>query len=120
MSCVGITTNCPVEVAVPPDVVTASGPVVAVAGTTAVSVVAFWTVKLAAAMPLKVTAETPVKFAPVSVTVVPARPFVGVKLAIVGGGGVTVMVLFALVAFRLAVIWAEPGATAVTVIGALV
>ena len=88
----------------PPGVVAASGPVVAVAGKTAVSIVAFCTVKLVAAIPLKVTAETVVKLAPVSVTVVPARPFVGVKLVIAGTSGTTVMVLLALVAFRLAVI----------------
>lgn len=54
------------------------------------------------------------------VTTVPTAPVSGVIFVMVGGGDVTVMVLLALVAFRLAVIWAEPGATAVTVIGALV
>ena len=61
MSCVGMTMNWPVEVPVPPVVVTASGPVVAVGGTTAVRVVAFSTITLVAGMPLNVTAETPVK-----------------------------------------------------------
>jgi hypothetical protein len=42
------------------------------------------TVKLAA-VPLNVTAVTPVKLVPLIVTLVPAAPLVGVKLAIVGG-----------------------------------
>jgi hypothetical protein len=38
----------------------------------------------AAAVPLKLTAVAPLNFAPVIVTAVPAGPFAGVKLAIVG------------------------------------
>jgi hypothetical protein len=41
-------------------------------------------------MPLNLTAVAPVKFVPVIVTLVPARPLVGVKLVMVGAGTVTV------------------------------
>jgi len=40
--------------------------------------------------PLKATAVAPVKLVPVMVTAAPARPLVGVKLEMVGAGGVTV------------------------------
>jgi hypothetical protein len=68
---VGRTTKCPVEVAVPPEVVTEMGPVVAPVGTTAVIVVGFGTVKEGAGTPLKETDCTLTKFVPVSVIVVP-------------------------------------------------
>ena len=71
-------------VAVPPAVVTLSGPVVTPAGAVAWIEVAEATEK-PAATPLNFTALAPVKFVPVIVTTVPAPPFVGVKLAIVGG-----------------------------------
>ena len=70
-------------VAVPPGVVTLSGPVVAPAGTVTWIVVAEVTVKLALT-PLNVTAVAPVKFVPLSVTLVPTGPLVGAKLVIVG------------------------------------
>src|SRR2546428_29810 len=72
-------------VAVPAGVVTLSGPVVAPLGTVAVIEVAEFTVKLAL-VPLNVTAVAPVKFVPLSVTLLPIGPLVGVKLVIVGIG----------------------------------
>src|ERR1700704_2168063 len=78
------TVKLPALVAVPPAVVTLSGPVVAPAGTVAVIAVAEFTVKLAL-VPLKVTAVAPVKFVPLIVTVVPTGPLLGAKLVIVGG-----------------------------------
>ena len=71
-------------VAVPPGVVTLSGPDVAPTGTVAEIEVEEVTVKLAL-VPLKVTVVTPVKFVPVIVTGVPTGPLVGAKLVIVGG-----------------------------------
>jgi hypothetical protein len=83
-------------VAVPPGVVTLSGPVVAPAGTVAWIAVLDVTVKVAA-VPLNRTAEAPVKFVPLIVTLAPVGPLVGVKLAIVGALALTVK-LVALVA----------------------
>jgi hypothetical protein len=74
-----------VLVAVPPGVLTLSGPVVAPAGTVAWIAVAELTVKLALS-PLKLTAVAPVKFVPLIVTLVPTGPLVGVKPVIVGAG----------------------------------
>src|SRR5437660_5902393 len=71
-------------VAVPPGVVTLSGPVVAPAGTVARIAVSEVTVKVALT-PLNDTDVAPVKFVPLIVTLVPTGPLVGVKLAIVGG-----------------------------------
>src|SRR5205807_1025064 len=71
-------------VAVPPGVVTLTGPVVAPAGTVARIAVSEVTVKVALT-PLNDTAVAPVKFVPLIVTLVPTGPLVGVKLAIVGG-----------------------------------
>jgi len=79
------TVNMLVLVAVPPGVVTLSGPVVAPVGTVSRIVVAEATVKGAALTPLNVTAVAPVKFVPVIVTMVPSGPLVGVRLVIVGG-----------------------------------
>src|SRR5207237_932689 len=70
-------------VAVPPGVVTLSGPVVAPAGTVAWIAVAEVTVKVALT-PLNVTEVAPLKFVPLIVTLVPTGPLVGEKLAIVG------------------------------------
>ena len=84
-----------VLVAVPPGVVTLSGPVVAPAGTVAWIAVAEVTVNVAA-VPLNVTAVAPVKFVPLIVTLAPAGPLVGVKLVIVGGN--STVKLLALVA----------------------
>jgi len=71
-------------VAVPPGVVTLSGPVVAPAGTVAWMEVSELNVKVAPT-PLKATALAPVNFVPLIVTVVPTGPLVGAKLAIAGG-----------------------------------
>src|SRR6185503_16026541 len=82
----GITVKLAALVAVPPGVVTLTGPVVAPAGTVAWIAEAEVTVKLAALTPLNRTAVAPVKFVPVIVTLVPTGPLVGVKLVIVGAG----------------------------------
>src|SRR5437660_7792082 len=71
-------------VAVPPGVVTLTGPVVAPAGTVARIAVSEVTVKVALT-PLNDTDVAPLKFVPLIVTLVPTGPLVGVKLAIVGG-----------------------------------
>src|SRR5439155_646687 len=79
-------------VAVPAGVVTLSGPLVAPLGTVAEMAVAEVTEKLTALVPLKVTAVAPVKAVPLSVTLLPTGPLVGVKLVIVGAG-ITVKLL---------------------------
>src|SRR5438093_13572969 len=79
-------------VAVPPGVVTLSGPVVAPLGTVPTRRASDLTVKLAL-VPLTRTAVAPVKAAPVIVTLVPTGPLVGVKLVIVGALAVTVKLL---------------------------
>ena len=84
LAIVGGTTKLAELVAVPPAVVTLSGPVVTPAGAVAWIEVVEATEK-PAATPLNFTAVAPAKFVPVIVTTVPAPPFVGVKLAIVGG-----------------------------------
>ena len=56
-------------------------------GTTAVSWLAETTVKLEQSMPWKATLLALVKPLPLSVTVVPTAPLVGVKLVRVGAGG---------------------------------
>ena len=81
---VGINVN-PVRVAIPPGVVTDTLPDVPVA-TTAVIVVGETTVNDVAAVPPKLTAVAPEKLVPVSVTVVPLAPLVGVNEEIVGVG----------------------------------
>ena len=78
-----INVNVPLEVAVPPGVVTEIVPVVPVA-TTTVILVALTTTNDVAAVPPKLTAVAPVKFVPVIVTVAPAPAVVGVKDVIVG------------------------------------
>ena len=55
----GMTVNEPLDVALPPDVVTATVPVVAPTGTAAVTCVAETTLKLVAAVPLNATAVAP-------------------------------------------------------------
>ena len=79
----GMTVKLLVLVAVPPGVVTRSGPVVAPVGTVAWIAVPEVTVKLALT-PLNVTVVAPVKFVPLIVTLVPTGPLVGAKLVIVG------------------------------------
>lgn len=70
--------------AVPPGVVTVIFPLPAPAGTLAVMVVALTTEKVAAT-PLKCTDKVVARFVPVSVTVVPAAPLLGVMEVSVGG-----------------------------------
>src|SRR5439155_16121785 len=70
-------------VAVPPGVVTLSGPLVAPLGTVAAIEVEEFTVKLLL-VPLNVTAVAPVKAVPLIVTLLPTGPLAGVKLVIVG------------------------------------
>jgi len=83
---VTVTVKLFVLVAVPPGVVTRSGPVVAPVGTVAWIAVAEVTAKIELT-PLNVTAVAPVKFVPLIVTLVmTGGPFVGVKLVIVEGG----------------------------------
>ena len=72
-------------VAVPPGVVTRTGPVVAPIGTVAWIAVSEVTLKLAL-LPLNVTAVAPVKFVPLIITLAPTGPLAGVTLVIVGGG----------------------------------
>jgi hypothetical protein len=86
------TVNATVLVAVPPGVVTATRPEVAPAGTTNVSLVASATVKPPTATPFSVSALAPVRLVPVTVTLVPTRPWAGAKLTSVGAGVVTVNV----------------------------
>ena len=100
-----------VLVAVPPGVVMAIRPLLAPAGTTKVSVVALTTVNPLMLAPLSLMAVAPVKFVPVTVTTVPGPPAVGVKLAMVGAGTVTVKATAAEVP--------PPGAGLVTVTGKL-
>src|SRR5438105_2031825 len=78
-----VTVKLPALLAVPPAVVTLTGPVVAPAGTVAVIALAEFTVKFAL-VPLNFTAVAPVKFVPLIVTLVPTDPLVGAKLVIVG------------------------------------
>jgi hypothetical protein len=76
-------------VVVPPGVVTVTRPLVAPVGTTKVSVVASTTVKLLTLVPFNVTAVAPPRLVPTTVTVVPTRPLLGVKLASAGAGVMT-------------------------------
>src|SRR6267378_3428928 len=84
---IAVRVSCTVKlfvlVAVPPCVVTLSGPVVAPSGTVASIAVSEVTVKLALT-PLKATAVAPVKFVPLIATLVPTDPLVGVKPVMVG------------------------------------
>jgi hypothetical protein len=77
------TVNALALVAVPPGVVTLSGPVVAPAGTVASITLSDVTVKVMA-VPLTVTAVAPVKVVPLIVTAVPTGPLAGAKLVIFG------------------------------------
>jgi hypothetical protein len=73
----------PVDVAVPPGVVTEIVPVFALVGDFTDTDVAVDEVGVAATPP-KLTEVAPKRFVPVIVTTVPATPVVGVKLVIVG------------------------------------
>ena len=73
-------------VAVPPGVVTAIVPVVALVGTVVVICVFESTVKVVFE-PLNFTTDVPLKFVPVITTFVFTLPFVGVKLVMLGAGG---------------------------------
>ena len=111
-----VTAKLTALVAVPPGVVTASGPAVAPAGTVVVIWVAELTVKVALT-PLKLTRVAPEKLVPVTTTLAPTGPLVGEKLVIVGAG--TTVKLLALVAVPPGVVTvmgpvvAAPGAVAV-------
>src|SRR5438876_6996620 len=83
LAIVGVGVKFAALVAVPPGVVTRSGPVVTPAGTVAPIAVSEVTEKVAA-VPLNVTAVAPVKLAPVIVTLAPTGAIAGAKLAIVG------------------------------------
>jgi hypothetical protein len=78
-----VTLKLEADVAVPPEVVTAIGPLVAPLGTVAVICELESTVNVAD-VPLNVTAEAPMKLEPTIVTLVPTLPLVGVKSPIVG------------------------------------
>ncbi|MCX6915689.1 MAG: hypothetical protein NT167_22030 [Verrucomicrobia bacterium] len=95
--------------AVPPGVVTRSGPVVTPAAAVAIIWLAELTLKDAAFKALKVTAVAPLKLVPLMVTTVPALPLAGVKLVMVG----TVTTV------KLPALWAVPLAV-VTLIGPVV
>jgi hypothetical protein len=81
---VGSTVKVVALVAVPVGVTTLIGPVVAPTGTVAVILVAELTVKAVAGVPLNCTLEAAVRNVPVSVTLVPTGPLIGVKLVRVG------------------------------------
>ena len=81
----GTTVKFDALVAVPPGVVMLIVPVVAPLGTVAVICVSLTTVNDADPVPLKLTPLVPVKPVPVSVTVAPTRPIVGVKPVSAGG-----------------------------------
>jgi hypothetical protein len=78
-----VTVKLPELVAVPPGVVTAHWPELAPDGTVAVICVAESTVNVAV-VPLRVTALAPKRLVPVSATLVPTQPVVGLKLERVG------------------------------------
>ena len=78
-----VTVKLPLLTATPPSVVTTIAPVDAPTGTVIVTLVEEFTVKEAGAPPT-VTPVVPVKLAPVSSTVVPLPPLVGVKLLMRG------------------------------------
>jgi hypothetical protein len=82
----GITVKLLPDVPVPPEVVTEILPVAAPPGTVVVICVSLATVKLAV-VPLNFSTVAPVRFVPVTVTLAPASPLVGVKLAIAGAAG---------------------------------
>jgi hypothetical protein len=83
---VPLTVKAPLEVALPPGVVTLRWPLAAPAGTMAVSCASELTAKLLASVPWKATLLALVNPLPVSVTVVPTAPLLGVKLVRVGAG----------------------------------
>ena len=90
----GVTEKFTPLLATPPTVTT-TFPVVAAAGTGAVMLEALQAVG-DASVPLKVTVLVPCvvpKFAPAMVTAVPTAPEEGVKLVMLGGGGVTVKLI---------------------------
>lgn len=92
-----VTVKFPLLVAIPPGVTIVIGPLVAPLGTVAVICVPELTEKLAF-KPLKNTVDAPVKSVPVITTLVPTGPEVGVKLVMVGAGGVVIVKSVLLVA----------------------
>ena len=85
-----VTMKLVAEVAVPPAVVTVILPDVVALATVAVICVVLLTVNPLAALPLNATEVTPVKFVPVMTIEVPTGPVPGLKLEIVGAGGLIV------------------------------
>ncbi|HEV8488778.1 MAG TPA: hypothetical protein VGQ58_03205, partial [Candidatus Limnocylindrales bacterium] len=83
LSRVGLTLKLVALVPVPPGVVTLSLPVVAPPGTEVAIVLSFVTLKLAP-VPLNLTAVAPLKPEPLTVTLFPTGPDVGVKLETTG------------------------------------
>jgi hypothetical protein len=83
----GATVKFEVEVAVPPGVVTAIGPVPAPLGTVAVICVADDTLNADAGVPANETEVAPLRPLPEIVTLVPTGPLDGLKEEIVGAGG---------------------------------
>ena len=77
-------------ITVPPDVVTAMGPVVAPVGTRTLIVLAVSLMTVVAVVPLKVTSIRPERLVPFMVTTLFTFPFFGVKVFIVGEGDVLV------------------------------
>lgn len=78
------TVNTPAGTSGQPVLLKVMGPVTAPLGTVAVICVSLFRLKLADALLANFTAERPVKFAPVMVTVVPARALAGLRLLTVG------------------------------------
>ncbi len=81
----GVTLKTDALVPVPAGLVTDILPVVAPIGTVALIEVPDTILKVIAGVPLKLTAVVPPKFVPVSVTVAPIAPLVGVNDVMVGG-----------------------------------
>jgi hypothetical protein len=84
-----LTVKLPVEVALPPGVVTENLPVVAPAGTVAVIWVAVFVV-IVAVVPFNFKDVTPVRLVPLITTGVPTGPAVGLNPVMVGASTVTV------------------------------
>jgi hypothetical protein len=83
----GVTMKADDDVAVPPGVVTAIGPLVAPLGTVAMMRVSDETVNADAGVPAKDTDVAPLRPVPEIVTLVPTGPLDGLKDEIVGTGG---------------------------------
>jgi hypothetical protein len=87
---VAVTVKLVPLMAVPTGVVIAMGPLAAPDGTVNVRLVGLTRVKVTGVLAASSTAVAPVKLIPVTVTIVPGIPLVGVKLIIPGGAGLAV------------------------------